>query len=105
MADQPTARLGIDDVIGDKREALLQLAERYGASNVRVFGSVARHEARPDSDIDLLVNQDWARLSGWGGMELVVALEDLLGRRVDVATEEELKPLIRERVLNEAVKL
>jgi len=83
----------------------VQLAARYGASNVRVFGSVARGEARPDSDVDLLVDQDWARLSAWGGMGLVIALEDLLGRKVDVTTVEELKPRIRERVLREAVAL
>ncbi len=97
--------LGIDDLLAGKRDAILALADRYGASNVRVFGSVARGEARPDSDIDLLVDQDWARLSAWGGMALVVALEDLLGRKVDVATVEELKPRIRERVLREAVPL
>ena len=44
--------LGIDDLLRDKREAILRIAEQYGASNVRVFGSVARGEARPDSDID-----------------------------------------------------
>jgi hypothetical protein len=62
-------------------------------------------EATSKSDVDLLVDQDWTRLSGWGGMELIVALEDLLGCRVDVATVEELKPRIRQRVLAEAVPL
>jgi predicted nucleotidyltransferase len=98
-------KLGIEDIIGDKREALLKLAAKHGASNVRVFGSVARGEATEDSDLDLLVDQDWSRLSGWGGMELVVELEDLLARRVDVATEDELKPRIREQVLREVVAL
>lgn len=98
-------KLGIEDIIGDKREALLKLAAKHGASNVRVFGSVARGEATEDSDLDLLVDQDWSRLSGWGGMELVVELEDLLERRVDVATEDELKPRIREQVLREVVAL
>jgi predicted nucleotidyltransferase len=98
-------KLGIEDIIGDKREALLKLAAKHGASNVRVFGSVARGEATEDSDLDLLVDQDWSRLSGWGGMEIVVELEDLLARRVDVATEDELKPRIREQVLREVVAL
>lgn len=98
-------KLGIEDIIGDKREALLKLAAKHGASNVRVFGSVARGEATEDSDLDLLVDQDWSRLSGWGGMELVVELEDLLAHRVDVATEDELKPRIREQVLREVVAL
>jgi uncharacterized protein len=97
--------LGIQDIIGDKREAILSLAAEHGASNVRVFGSVARGEATEDSDLDLLVDQDWNHLSAWGGMELVVELEDLLERKVDVATEDELKPRIRERVLREAVAL
>ncbi len=55
MTDQPLTGLGIDDIIGDKREAILKLAQQYGASNVRVFGSVARGEARPGSDVDFLV--------------------------------------------------
>ncbi len=93
-----------DDVLRKLREHYREI-QQMGVKRLYLFGSTARDEAKPDSDIDLLVNQDWSRLSGWGGMELVVALEDLLGRRVDVATEEELKPLIRERVLNEAVKL
>ena len=97
--------LGIEDLLLDKRDEILQLAAQHGVTNIRVFGSVARGEARSDSDIDLLVEQDWSRLSAWGGMELVVALEDLLGRKVDVATVEELKPRIRARVLREAIPL
>ena len=80
--------LGIDDLLKDKREAIVELAAQYGASNVRVFGSVARGEATESSDVDLLIDQDWSRLSGWGGMGLVIALEELLGRKVDVATVE-----------------
>lgn len=105
MTKSPKSGLGIEDLLVDKREEILRLAAQHGVTNVRVFGSVARGEARPDSDIDLLVDQDWSRLSAWGGMELVVALEDLLGRRVEVATVEELKPRIRARVLREAVPL
>lgn len=72
---------------------------------MRVFGSVARDDATADSDIDFLVDQDWSQLSDWGGMGLVVALEEMLMRRVDVTTVEELKPRIRQRVLREAVPL
>lgn len=100
-----TQGLGIKDLLTDKREAILRIAAENGASNVRVFGSVARGEAREDSDIDLLVDQDWTRLSYWGGMGLIIALEELLGRKVDVATVDELKPIIREHVLAEAIPL
>jgi len=88
-----------------RRDEILALAEKHGASNVRVFGSVARGEATPESDVDLLVEQDWSRLTGWGGMGLIVELEDLLNCKVDVATVEELKPRIRQRVLREVVPL
>lgn len=88
-----------------RRNEILALAAKYGASNVRVFGSVARDDTTIDSDVDLLIDQDWSKLSGWGGMELVIALQDLLGCKVDVTTEDELKPRIRERVLREAVPL
>ena len=88
-----------------RRDEILTLAERHGASNVRVFGSVVRGDATPESDVDLLVDQDWSRLTGWGGMGFIVELEDLLNCAVDVATVEELKPRIRERVLSEAIPL
>src|SRR5687768_8711696 len=98
-------RLGIEDIIGSKRDVIIRIAQKHGASNVRVFGSVARVESTPTSDVDLLVDQDWSQLSAWGGMALVIELEDLLGRKVDVATEEELKPFIKQRGLAEAVPL
>lgn len=53
MDETTKTGLGIDDIIGDKREAVLELARKHGGFNVRVFGSVARGEARPDSDVDL----------------------------------------------------
>lgn len=89
----------------EKRNDILRIAAEHGASNVRVFGSVARGDDTETSDIDLLVDQDWTKLSAWGGMGLVIALEDLLGHKVDIATVEELKPRIRERVLREAIPL
>lgn len=104
MADE-TRTIWTLEALRTRREAILALAAQHGVSNVRVFGSVVRDEATPDSDIDFLVDQDWSRLSSWGGMAFTVALEDLLGCKVDVATVEELKPLIRERVLEEAVSL
>lgn len=80
------------------------LGERYGVKNIRVFGSFARGEAGPESDLDLLVEY----LPGRGGFAFVdfcEEVEQLLGLRVDVVTEKSLHPLIRDRVLSQAVPL
>jgi hypothetical protein len=88
--------------IGAHRAEILELAARYGATNVRVFGSVARGEARPTSDIDLLITIDETR-SLLDYIALMQDLEDLLGRRIDLVIEPDLHPAIRERVLAEAL--
>jgi len=83
---------------------LLAIARRHGASSVRVFGSMARGDAGPDSDVDLLVTL----APGVGGLALggiVVDAQELLGRRVDVVTEAALHPEIRRRVLDSALTL
>lgn len=87
------------------RDQILALAEKHGAYNVRVFGSVARGEAEPDSDVDFLVDWDYERMSSWGGVGLTHELEQLLGCRVDVGSPKELHWYIRARVLEEAVAL
>ncbi|SRR5229473_3483988 len=94
----------IDDLLNAKREEILQIAARHGAKKIRVFGSVARGEARPDSDIDFLVDMEPGRsLFDLGG--LLMDLQDVLGRKVDVVTEKGLHSRIRERVIREAVPL
>jgi predicted nucleotidyltransferase len=95
--------LGIAEIIGDRRDEILALAASHNTYNVRIFGSVARGDARPDSDIDFLVNG--LENAPWGGGSLLVALEKLLGRHVDVVSEEDLHPLIRPHVLREAQPL
>ncbi len=88
----------------EKRDAILDLARRHGAANVRVFGSVARGEATPESDVDLLV--DWE--SGRSLLDhtgLVLDLQDLLGAPVEIGTERSLHWYVRERILAEAVPL
>lgn len=105
MTVQSAGRLEIDEVIGAQRAEVLQIAARYGASNVRVFGSVARGEARADSNLDLLVTWDYARMAAWGSAGLWDELEALLGRPVDVTSERGLNPLIRDQVLAEAIPL
>jgi hypothetical protein len=84
-----------------KREEILQIAARHGATNVRVFGSVARGEAGPDSDVDFLVDAGPNR-SAFFPAGLLADLEDALGCKVDVLTENSLHWYIRDRVLREA---
>lgn len=86
------------------RNDILDLADRHGVSAVRVFGSMARDDAGMGSDVDLLVELRPGRsLLDLGA--LLMDLQDLLRRRVDVLTEAALHPAIRERVLREAVPL
>jgi uncharacterized protein len=88
-----------------KRDEILRIADRHGAFNVRVFGSVARGEADAQSDVDVLVDYDRTRRTPWFPMGLIEELETLLGCKVDIVTEKGLKSRIRERVLQEAVSL
>lgn len=92
----------VEDLLREKREEILRIAARYGAHNVRVFGSVARCEADEESDIDFLVTMEPGRsLLDLGGLQF--ELESLLGCPVDVVTERGLKARLRDRVLREAV--
>ena len=96
--------MGLDEVIGARREEVLRLAAKHGARNVRVFGSVARGEADAASDLDFLIELEPGRnLLDMGG--LLIDLQSLLGRPVDVISEKGLRPSIRARVLREAVPL
>jgi len=90
--------------IQNKRAQILKLADKYGADNVRVFGSVVRGTAGPDSDLDLLVRLAPGR-SLIDRIALMQDLEDLLHIKVDVVNEKVLHPLIRDKVLSEGVAL
>ena len=92
------------ELIRAKRDEILRIAAKHGARNVRLFGSVARGEARPESDVDFLIDAGPVT-SSWFPAGLIVDLQDLLGRPVEVVTENGLNPLIRERVLEEAAPL
>ena len=95
--------MSTEELLDAKRDEILALADRYGAYNVRVFGSVARGEAGPTSDVDLLVD-----LRPDVGLEYIALwqdLQDLLGRDVDLVTEQALPPYLRPLVLKEAVPL
>jgi predicted nucleotidyltransferase len=100
----PRNGLGVAEVIGNHRKDLLRIARRYGAREVRVFGSVRRGQATAASDLDLLVRfRRGADL--FDQMRLERELSRLLGRDVDVVTEAGLHPLVRPQALFEAIPL
>jgi len=84
------------------RDLIREVAEHHGALSVRVFGSFARGDARPDSDLDLLVEAG-PETSPWFPGGIVADLQEALGRRVDVVTLGGLAPELRDRVLQESV--
>ena len=90
--------------IQKNRAEILKIAHRYGADNVRVFGSVVHGTAGPDSDLDILVHFS-DRTSLIDHIALMQDLEDMLGVKVDVVSEKGLHPLIRDSVLSEVVPL
>jgi predicted nucleotidyltransferase len=94
--------VSIASFLEEKRSDILKVAAIHGARNVRVFGSMAKGDAGPDSDVDLLVEFEPSR-SLVDQVGLIQDLEDLLGRHVDVVEPEGLHWLIRENVLREAI--
>lgn len=95
--------MGIEE-LRNRRDEILHMAAQHGARHIRVFGSVARGDADERSDVDFLVDLENGRsLLDLGG--LLMDLQALLGRPVDVVTEKGLKSRIRNRVLDEAVSL
>ena len=91
-------------VLKEKRLEILKIAKNYGASNIRIFGSVARDEATANSDIDFLMDIEPGK-NLLDRIALIQDLEDLLGCKVDVAKPEILHESIREKVLQEAMPL
>ena len=96
--------MGIDEILGDKREEILRIAAKHGVTSIRVFGSVARGEAGPDSDVDFLIEAG-EQVPPWFPGGLVADLEDLLGRHVDVVEPASLRPRLKPHVMAEAVFL
>jgi uncharacterized protein len=95
----------LQQLLKEKREDILAVAAQHGAFNVRVFGSVSRGEETENSDIDLLVDYDLAKIPAWFPGGLLMDLQDLLDRKVDIVTEQGLSHLIKDRVLAEAKPL
>jgi len=94
----------LDTLRREKKADILRLADLHGCHSVRVFGSVATGESRPDSDLDLLVDLEPGRtLFDLGGF--LADLEDLLRMEVDVHDSRCIHPYIRQRVFAEAVPL
>jgi len=94
--------MGVPEVVADKRDEILRIAAAHGVRRIRVFGSVARGDAGPDSDVDFLIEVG-PRHSPFFPGGLVADLEALLGRRVEVVEPEGLYAPLREAVLSEAV--
>lgn len=101
---RPGHRQGIPEVLGPHREAVLRAVRARGFAHPRVFGSVRRSDATAYSDVDLLVDRT-AGASLLDRASLVLDLEEILGRRVDVVPEDSLHWLVRPQVLFEAVPL
>jgi uncharacterized protein len=101
MSDQSK----LQQLLSENREDILAVAARHGASNIRVFGSVARGEETGNSDIDFLIDYDVKKISPWFPVRLIRDLENLLNHKVDVVTEKGLKPRIRVQVLADCILL
>ncbi len=96
--------MGLKEELLRRRSDILSVAGRHGAGNVRLFGSVARGEETAQSDIDFLIDVTGVTSPRFPG-SLVVDLEQLLDRPVQVVIRRSLSPLIRDGVLRDAVPL
>ena len=101
---QEKAYMNLSQLIQQKRRQVLEIAQGHGARNVRLFGSVARGETTETSDLDLLIDMEMERTL----LDVIAIkqdLEELLGSKVDVVTEAAISPYLRDKVLQEAVRL
>jgi predicted nucleotidyltransferase len=96
--------MNVSKTLSNKREEILRITAAHGAMNLRVFGSVSRGEATEKSDLDLLIELEPGRTL----LDIVAIkqdLEDLLGCKVDVVTEDSVSPYIREQIVKDAITL
>ena len=91
----------LEELLREHRNEIRRIAAEHGVTSVRVFGSVARGESQPGSDLDLLIDVGPVT-SSWFPAGLIMDLEELLGRRVEVVTERGLNPALRDAVLRDA---
>ena len=93
--------MSLYDLLKTNRNEILKIAEKHGAYNIRIFGSVVRGTDDEKSDIDFLV--DFGKnISSWFPAGLIIDLENLLKVKVEIATEKGLKQRIRDKILKEA---
>ncbi|PZV21444.1 MAG: DNA polymerase subunit beta [Leptolyngbya sp.] len=90
--------MALIDMLQENRSQILEAAAKHGAFSVRVFGSVVQGEDTPESDIDVLIDYDPEKVTPRFPGGLLMDLQDLLGRKVDVLTERGISPLIWEQV-------
>jgi hypothetical protein len=96
--------MSVRETLASRRGEILALAHRHGAAQVRIIGSVARGEERPESDIDLLVKwEPWTSLLDCAALTL--ELEKTLGRKVDIASDGWVRPELHESVYRDAQPL
>jgi predicted nucleotidyltransferase len=93
------------DELHRERTAILAAGRQYGARRIRVFGSVARKEEQPDSDIDLLVDLPRGYDMFKQRIPLAARLAQITGRRLDLIPEHEVNPHLREAIMREAIDL
>lgn len=94
----------VKEILGDKHGEIMRIAQSHGATRVRLFGSAVSGDFNDNSDIDVIVTMK----PGSSLLDLIAIkqdLEDLLGRHVDVVTENSLSPYIRDDILKKAVNL
>lgn len=104
MSRRPRTLPHVEDLRIDASR-LAELCRRYGIARLEVFGSVARGEQRPDSDVDLLYTLEGGRALGWEVEDLVESLTEVFHRPVDLVSRRSLHPMIRDRVMAEAETL
>ena len=96
--------MSLREILAFKRTEIIELARKHGASQIRIIGSVARGEERPDSDVDFLVTwEPWTSLLDCAALTL--DLERVLGHKVDLASDGWVRPDLRESVYRDARSL
>lgn len=93
----------LDELRTKHKADILRIAGQYGVTNIRVFGSVVRGDARPDSDVDILVNL--TKPLGFQFFEFEDRLKTMMHCDIDLVTERSLHPYLKDRILGEAVPL